>query len=507
MAAAAADPQSADDPSPPIDIKHQCICSWENTSNLLSCRDLRQRHVYGSATHRLPTEPAKAREFMAQMEVPRENWDGYIDCNNADDGQEVRYAHIHHRPDDRRLTASGRAAVISGKTNFGDDKWRLPAFGNPPLPSRPRSGQFGVDNSPNKHGTPAAAAAEAARRDAAARTMQSLGQNEEDEEEGSQEPAAAAKPSGFRAGTGLATIEQVILLAKTVEAHAHQCAGTIHWSTRDSTFVGVAMSLGGHCRECHKTLRWYSSPAATDTANAHIADPDNNDLAEGETTQGGGSPWPPASDLYLNQLVPFALATSPGITEQQLCFMEALELSVPNRSALFKQMHTDVADAVEETWKDEQRELIGIAAAQHDGKMMLAVDGSHTGSADGAGTLSTVNAIDLFQNKVVWSECSNTGGPSGREHALGIKLLEWVRENDIDVPAIAIDESSLQAVIKATVRSAAVTDSMSEAECMEVIIDLVGSCAHLTRCSVCRCAIIANSDDSNRSHSGMTRRT
>ena len=78
-----------------------------------------------------------------------------------------------------------------------------------------------MDNSPNKHGTPAAAAAEAARRDAAARTMQSLGQNEEDEEEGSQEPVAAAKPSGFRAGTGLATIEQVILLAKTVEAHAH----------------------------------------------------------------------------------------------------------------------------------------------------------------------------------------------------------------------------------------------------------------------------------------------
>ena len=82
-----------------------------------------------------------------------------------------------------------------------------------------------------------------------------------------------------------------------------------------------------------------------------------------------------------------------------------------------------------------------------------------------------------------------------------------MKENDLDVPAIAIDESSLQAVIKATVRSAAVTDSMSEAECMEVIIDLVGSCAHLTHCSVCRCAIIANSDDSNRSHSGMTRRT
>ena len=51
--------------------------------------------------------------------------------------------------------------------------------------------------------------------------MRDLGGDGDDED--SQEPAAAPQPSGFRAGTGLATIEQVISLAKDVEAHGQRC--------------------------------------------------------------------------------------------------------------------------------------------------------------------------------------------------------------------------------------------------------------------------------------------
>ena len=65
--------------------------------------------------------------------------------------------------------------------------------------------------------------------------------------------------------------------------------------------------------------------------------------------------------------------------------------------------------------------------------------------------LSTVNAVCHLQRKVTWSECSDEGTPGNREHKLGILLLKWVKENEIDCPAMIIDESSLQAVIKATV--------------------------------------------------------
>eukprot|EP01046_Picozoa_sp_COSAG06_P036307 COSAG06_NODE_3990_length_4681_cov_6.415481_1_plen_1011_part_00 len=454
---------------PPIDIKQQCICRWTNTGTLLSCRELRQRHEFGGTTHRLPLEPVKAKRFMQEMEIPPDLWQDYIDCNTDPDGEEVRFAHIHMHSIDRRMTAGGWPKVINGTTNFRDDKRSLPSFGNPPLPSRPRRGQFGVEASPNKHDTPEAAAVAVERRKVAARQMRDLGGDGDDED--SQEPAAAPQPSGFRAGTGLATIEQVISLARDVEAHAQRCKGKINWSTRDSTFVGVVMSLGGYCRTCGKTARWYSSPACTDATNELIANPDAHVFDEAAGQEPGALPR--ASELYLNTLVPFALAVSPGITEQKLCLMEALELSIPDKSGLFKQMHGEIADAVSETWEDEQRSIMDVAKERHDGKMLLAVDGSHTGTADGAGTLSTVNAVDLIQNKVVWSECSNYGSPNGREHALGKKLLEWVKENDIDVPAIAIDESSLQSVIRATVRCAALDDDMTEAQCMEVIIDLV----------------------------------
>ena len=361
----------------------------------------------------------------------------------------MRYSHLHHQAVDRRITATGRATVdFDQTTNFHDDRRRLAAFGSPPLPSRPRDGQTGVEASPSKFNTPSEAAAARPRREKASPVdMEDLDSEEDEQPEGqpAQAAAAEAEPSGFKPGTGLATIEQTVELAQMAEAHGRECSGTIHWRTQGSTFVGVVLSVGGFCRQCNQSFRWYSSPPAVEEESVE----EDEDEEEGEAGVRAGG-------LYLNKVVSLALLTTPGVDEHKKSFMEALDLSVPAARTLDKEMAEECTEAVMEAWKEEQGELLEAMDADGSGKKaILSLDGSHTGTADGKGTLSTVNALDhLNDGKVVWSEVTNEGGPSGREHRLGQELLEWVKANDVDVPAVIIDESSLQSVIKATVREA-----------------------------------------------------
>ena len=70
--------------------------------------------------------------------------------------------------------------------------------------------------------------------------MAELSDDDSREPEGQPARAAASateveEPGGFKAGTGLATIEQTIELAQICEAHGRDCSGTINWSTRDTT--------------------------------------------------------------------------------------------------------------------------------------------------------------------------------------------------------------------------------------------------------------------------------
>ena len=454
---------------------HGCICDWENDGTHLSCAELSARHEFGTATHRLPLDRDIARRYLERLNVDPDEWEGLMDENEQDeDGRGVRYSHLHHHPADRRLTAGGRATVdLSSRTNFRDDQRDLRQHGSPPQPSRPRGGQTGVEESPSKFGTPADAEAKRKREEAKRVRMAELGDGESPEPEGQPARAAASEqeevveePGGFKAGTGLATIEQTIELAQMCEAHGRECDGTIHWSTRDCTFVGVVMSVGGYCRDCGQSFRWYSSPPAVEEES-----PEEEEEEEEEAAR------PAAGSLYLNKLVSLALLTTPGVVEQKKAFMQALDLSVPASRTLDAEMAGECTDAVMKAWEEEQATLIEAAETEGGGKkMLLSLDGSHTGTADGKGTLSTVNALDnLNDGKVVWSKVTDQGGPAGREHRLGQELLEWVEENEVDVPALVIDESSLQSVVKATVRQAQLelADDDSDEKCMQVILDIV----------------------------------
>ena len=73
--------------------------------------------------------------------------------------------------------------------------------------------------------------------------------------------------------------------------------------------------------------------------------------------------------------------------------------------------------------------------------VLLGIDGSHSGGSEAE--VTTVNAICLQTEKVLWSEASDEGPAHGREYALGKRLLAWIKEQELDVPAMCMDESSL----------------------------------------------------------------
>ena len=427
--------------APLVRRSFSCPCNtWLSATGQPSCRELCGWHEHGGESVRLPMDRAVTQIWLQVLETPREHWETQLANNeaNCDNSKGVRVSTLHIHEINWRHTPSGLATMIDGRTRFPDDRRKHPAYGHPVLPGRSLRGSQGVESSTNLHPTREGAAAAAAANRAAAVAATEAESSDSSEDEDSTEW------TGFRPGTGLATIEQTIELAKMGEKHGCGCSGNINWHTRECTFVGVVMSLGGFCRGCKRSFRWYSSPAA-------VSSDSDDEAKEDNTIRSPPGPFSGALNLYLNKLVPLALTTSPGIAEQKFTVMTALELSIPDKQRLYKLINGECANAVMETWGEEQATLKAAAVSEHDGKMLIGLDGSHTGSADGAGTLSTVNAVCQLQRKVTWSECSDEGTPGNREHKLGILLLKWVKENEIDCPAMIIDESSLQAVIKATV--------------------------------------------------------
>jgi hypothetical protein len=144
----------------PIHCENPCCCTIEG------CRQRRVCHEFGSTVHLMPDEYGLFAIYCRHLGVEKDpgtvrtgEWHQKF-RKHKDRTVPMRYAHIHHYKIDRRLTESGRAA-LNRTTAFADDKREGRPFGSPPLPSRPISGQFGIEASPSKHGDPATAAVHA----------------------------------------------------------------------------------------------------------------------------------------------------------------------------------------------------------------------------------------------------------------------------------------------------------------------------------------------------------
>eukprot|EP01047_Picozoa_sp_COSAG01_P049069 COSAG01_NODE_4828_length_4710_cov_15.372587_7_plen_353_part_00 len=322
-----------------IDVSNACCCGETER-----CLALRKVHEFGATTHPMPkvyeqfvvfADALKMPEDRPGAAVPRrtrdqrykEQFEAHVRCRKP-----LRFAHIHIHRDDRAFTGGGNPKVASGRTNFRHDLHRGAAFGSPPIPSRtlgPGTGvELGVEASPSKHGDPQAAAiarsvtkqrmkspapASSGRKAAARKAAQpESGAAAADAPEVVAEDQRREKridAADFPAGSALATMGCVVNLIHDVEAHAKRCGGTLSFQPARCQFVGVVMSLGARCSTCGCCYRWYSSPRLEERSGATAA--------------------APTESFYLNELVPFAFLTTAGVTEQQCCLLEALELKVP----------------------------------------------------------------------------------------------------------------------------------------------------------------------------------
>ena len=230
--------------------------------------------------------------------------------------------------------------------------------------------------------------------------------------------ARGVDPADFTAGAGLATIPCVIELTNLVLQHRAKCDGTLCFRPSLCGFNGVVMSLGGQCNVCDQYVRWYSSPKL----NAGDLEPEATPTTPANANDDGADDISPnPMRLYHNELVSFACSSTAGVFEQQCCLFEAMELKLPHKDTVNRKMHGPCADAIAATWEDEVDGLIDDAKDNQDGRMLLAFDGSHSGTADGkapsrpatGSTLSLAKRSGLRHRMTAPPPRASTGSANG----------------------------------------------------------------------------------------------
>ena len=434
-----------------VPIKNACVCGW----SLEQCYQQRQAHEYGDVTQLLSTDETECRDQLFALAVPEcrsevgagleSGSDGDAQmcepgcrCNHEDiverrcrKKEKIRFAHLHHLRCNRVFHESGIPTVVDGPSLYAGHKKKFKGVEASLLPTRPPSGSLGVAESPSKHSDPARAAEVWAARKAerqqsggsppSAEAMEGTASPEVDPKEEARaklhypDPASAkgVDPADYPGSNFMCTIPQLLTLINLNNAHSKECTGTLCWRPSDVTFTGVAANLTGECFVCKKREHWSSSPRCDD----------------------GGQ------NLFLNELLAHAIGTTPVLLEHSVYLMEALLMNVPDKHHLNRSITGPTAEAVHQTWEAEQAEMLSDIREQRENHVLLGIDGSHSGGSEAE--VTTVNAICLQTEKVLWSEASDEGPAHGREYALGKRLLAWIKEQELDVPAMCMDESSL----------------------------------------------------------------